>query len=104
MIPATITADLQAFQAAVVAAKPIAGLSPLQLSVLIGQGRDVLAQVDAALTDVGAQLDGPDPAGHPLAMVAAINARAVAAQDAKILSDLRGLLGRAVKNLSAGYA
>lgn len=104
MIPASIAADLTAFQQAVAAARPISALSPLQLKVLVGQGRSLLAEVDAAIAAVGTALDGADPSGHPLAMIAAINARAAAARDATLLVDLRGLLGRALLNLSAGYA
>lgn len=104
MIPASIFASLTAFQAAVAAAAPLSELTVLQLNTLVRQGRDLLSEIDAAATDVGAVLDGPDPAGHPLAMIAAVRARRDAAVDASTLADLRGLTGRAVLNLGAGYA
>lgn len=102
MIPASIPAGLSAFQAAVQAAVPIADLTPLQLRALLAQGRALIASIDAAATAAGTILDGPDPSGHPLAMITAVRARLDAAYDATLLADLRGLVGRAVLNLSAG--
>ena len=104
MIPASIPADLTAFQTAVQAASPISALTPLQLRSLVRLGAALDASIAAAAAATGAILDGPDPAGHPTAMIAAFRARREAAADAATLADLRGLIGRAVLNLQAGIA
>jgi hypothetical protein len=104
MIPVAISAGVTAFQANVAASKPISGLTPLQRAVLVTQGLSLVTAVDDALASVGTALDAPDPAGHPLALIAGVRTRLTASQDATTLSDLRGLLGRAVLNLSQGFA
>jgi hypothetical protein len=104
VIDANLRLRITGFQAAVTAAKPIGQLSPLQLAALVAQGQALVEAIDAALVTIGAPLDAEDPAGHPLTMIAAMRARAVAAQDQAALSDIRGFVARAVLNLSQGFA
>lgn len=100
MIPLALSAELASFQAVVTAAAPLSAMTSIQKSVLLRQGYAVIASVDAALTKAAGRLDAVDPVGLPTAMVSALLALEDAAQDQADLTNLRGLLGRAVFNLA----
>lgn len=101
-LPTQLLLDLAAFRTAVIAAKPIKRAPPLQVAALVRAGADLLSEIDAALDATSASLEPVEVGPHPLQMVDALNAARTAADDCVTLHDLRGVVGRAVFNLSAG--
>jgi hypothetical protein len=104
VIPAALSAGLVGFKAAIAAAKPINQAPALQVAALVRQGNALLVAIDAAIEASGTALDADAPSGHPLAIVAAVNALVEAGSDHSTLHDVRGFVGRAVFNLAQGYA
>ena len=100
MISAAIVSALTAFQANVTASAPLNMQTTILIEALQDQGAALLQQVDAAIDPTGVPLDAADPSGFAGDMVQSLLNLAVASEDQTTLTDLRGLVGRAMFNLA----
>jgi hypothetical protein len=100
MISAKIVSDIAAFQANVTASAPLNTQTQILIQTLEGEGASLLQDIDAAIDPTGAPLDAADPSGFVGDMVGVLTGLATASEDQTTLSDLRGLVGRAMFNLA----
>jgi hypothetical protein len=100
MISAKIVSDLTTFQSNVIASAPLNAQTTILIETLQNQGAALLQEVDAAIGPTGTALDAADPSGFAGDMVAVLAGLATASEDQTTLTDLRGLVGRAMFNLA----
>lgn len=100
MISTKIASDLTNFVANVTASAPLNTQTKIMIEALDGEGSDLLQEIDAAIDPTGAALDATDPSGFAGDMVTVLLNLATASEDQTTLTDVRGLVGRAMFNLS----
>ena len=99
-VPAAVVTDTQAFVMALAKAQPIQVATPITISVLKRQGGQLLKDIDAALLAAAGGLGGQDPTGFAGALPDTLRALSTASDDQAALSDMRGIAGRLVLNLT----
>lgn len=100
MVGAHIIADVTSLQVNVAAAAPLGAQTQIAIEALQSQGSSLLQEVDAAIVATGGPLDASDPTGFAGDMVAVLSGLATASEDQTTLTDMRGLVGRAMFNLA----
>lgn len=100
MISAKIVSDLASLQANLAASAPLNAQTKILIEALKGEGNDLLNEINAAVDPAGVPLEADDPTGFAGDMVPVLLGLATASEDQTTLTDVRGLVGRALFNLS----